>query len=112
MVYDGIMPATEAPFYESGSLANYPNNYSSYPLFGTKMHPIVPFTAEMKLIDYTKGRSAVNFIFKDLETGRTYPMFLTDFYKIARDDILKNGILSKRQWTIVKRGANYGIVPA
>src|SRR4051812_20418369 len=97
------MPATEAPYDGQGNLMNYPETWR-----GAQMHPVQEFTGTLKLIDYTKGRSAVNFIFQDMNTGRQYPMFLKDFFDLA--DKMTHGVIT-RKWTVVKRGQNYGIAP-
>jgi hypothetical protein len=104
------MPVTEAPYYSDGSLANHPDEWGRSK-GRPDMQPITPFGAQLVLTDYTKGRSAVNFIFREGGGSRIYPMFLTDFFKLAKSGDLNHGVISYRIWTVTKRGANYGIIP-
>lgn len=97
------MPVTQAPYDGQGNLLNYPETWK-----GSQMYPIVPFTGTLKLIDYEKGRSAVNMIFQDVNTGKKYPMFLSTFFDIT--ERMTHRVINGT-WTVVKRGQNYGIAP-
>lgn len=55
---------------------------------------------------YGRGRSAVNFYWKD-DDGHQYPMFIKDVDELLRQDMGTSSVHGI--FTYVKRGANYGI---
>lgn len=89
-----------------GSLRNYYGGYT-YERENTDWVPNVPFGCILTYKEYTRGRSAVNFIFVG-PRGETYPMFIKDFEQLVLRKHIVNGKVAG-MWEFVKRGANYGI---
>lgn len=99
----------EVPVDDNGNWLSYP----SYLHKGWETVP-QPFYAEFEIDGMHVGRSAKNVILKDVNTGKTYPMFIADLVKG-----IQNGDFTIEQhagtgrisgwWTGSKRGANYGI---
>lgn len=92
-------------------------NWLSYP--GTWNHDTwevihQPFWAVMRIDGMRTGRSSKVVILEDIETKKSYPMFVADLVKGIREGALSvmsgdgEGYLSAN-WTGSKRGANYGI---
>ena len=68
-----------------------------------------PFHATLKIVGYSKGRSAANFDLQSVHnTETTYTVFMVDTIDIITKNTLVNGELTG-YWLPVKRGANYGI---
>jgi len=63
-----------------------------------------PFNARMKVIDMERGRSAARFTLQDIDTGKTYPMFMVDILAMLEN------ITFEGTWASQKRGANYGVM--
>lgn len=91
-------------------------NWLSYPSYGHQQWETVfqPFYATMKIDGMRTGRSSKVVILVDVDTKKTYPMFIADLVKIiqqgAVDIISKDGEgYLTAHWTASKRGANYGI---
>ena len=73
-----------------------------------------PFPASFEIDGMRTGRSSKKVILKDVETGRLYPMFVSDLVKgVQQGDFelsYENGAgRLSGLWTGSKRGANYGI---
>lgn len=78
-----------------------------------------PFVAHLEYVECSRGRSSVQFRWKDLEAefdqnkfygygAKYHPMFMSDL----SDMLLEFGQIEKTihgLWKVVKRGANYGI---
>jgi len=68
-----------------------------------------PFLTTLKIVGYSKGRSAANF---DLEAvnnkSTTYTVFMVDIIDLITKNTLVNGEITG-YWLPIKRGANYGI---
>lgn len=102
----------EAPFKISdGSLFDYPP-YSyggrSWEELNCEWREITEFDLELQLEDIERGRSAARFIWVDPATGAKYPMFMTDMKNLVLSVTMERGLVMGT-WTVVKRGANYGI---
>ncbi|MCP4697106.1 MAG: hypothetical protein GY862_09690 [Gammaproteobacteria bacterium] len=67
----------------------------------------VEFTAELKIVSYSRGRSAANIVACDVDKAK-YTIFLTDYI-----DMLHNGDIVDNQitgvWIVRKRGRNFGV---
>lgn len=102
-----------APFY-NGSLQEYPgygfdDDDEGAPASGHVWRDNEPFSATLTLTRIERGRSAMRFMWRDAETGATYPMFSTDMAGLAMS---KDGVTDGKasgQWIVMKRGQNYGI---
>lgn len=66
------------------------------------------FVATLKLDTYERGRSAAYFVWRDVETGLRYPMFLTFTEEVLKRARVTMGIISG-EFTFAKRGTNYSI---
>jgi hypothetical protein len=95
-----------APFDKAtGSLQDYPHIWAKPKDY--EVREALPFTATLKLIDFSRGRSAATFWWEDVDhPGRQYPMFMSGALKLIQAG--KAGSVSG-EWKIVKRGGNYGI---
>jgi len=67
-----------------------------------------PFYTTLVFKKIVKGRRRVNGVFYEEGTGRDYPMFMAEF-----EEVIPKLVLGKitTKFTVVKRGANYGVVP-
>jgi hypothetical protein len=86
-------------------------NMQSYEYYGTELKDIEELTTELTLVNFERGRSAMNFIYKDVY-NHTYSMFLGEFKKLTK--MFNEGKLSNLgkiygKWTFRKQGANYSI---
>lgn len=94
-------------------------NWMDYPVYGHVGWETIhqPFYARMQVDGMRTGRSSKKIILKDVDTGKTYPMFVSDMvaafqvgsFQISTDED-GAGIITA-YWTGAKRGANYGIKP-
>lgn len=66
------------------------------------------FLLSLKLQEVRRGRSAAYFIFEDINTGLTYPMFLSSLEKMLNQTMINKGCV-KGIFQVVKRGSNFGI---
>lgn len=89
-------------------LVNEKGNWLNYPTRNFELVYVEPFRADLKLIGFSRGRSAANFDFRNVETGVTYTMFMKDFMEYLKQGDVIDSTLSG-VWTVAKRGANYGI---
>lgn len=64
------------------------------------------FELTLNYENYSRGRSSVTFYFRD-EYGHRYPMFMTDFDDLLKENIGVHNI--RAIFTYVKRGQNYGL---
>lgn len=89
-----------APFDKDGNLMHYPllHHMSGW-------RDVTEFDATLCYKGYARGRSAAYFLFTDLD-GHEWPMFLKEFDAAVKH--LCNGRITG-QWTITKRGQNFGI---
>jgi hypothetical protein len=71
----------------------------------------VTFEAHMEITGMYTGRSAKGLKVTDLNTGRDYHMFVSDFIKTVPLVTIVMGCYPKMTWTVSKRGSNYGIKP-
>jgi len=68
-----------------------------------------PFNAQLTIVDYIKGRSAVNFLLEDLSNGQKYYMTLKEMFNLIAD--ITTGIFNNKDWIYAKKGSNYSIIP-
>ncbi|MGH7238777.1 MAG: hypothetical protein ACREHG_01795 [Candidatus Saccharimonadales bacterium] len=97
----------KAPFDLKGNLMSFPEPiYANERLNQPDWRDVGTFEETLEYVDYTRGRSSVNFIWRDVRSGREYPMFVTDL-----DSIMTNICVGRLRatWEIGKRGMNYGI---
>jgi hypothetical protein len=67
--------------------------------------PNQEFTATMKYVGYSRGKSSVSMHMED-EAGTTYSMFISDFEVII--PLMALGVI-RAKWTFCKKGQNYGL---
>lgn len=48
---------------------------------------------------------------RDLNTGRTYPVFASDLHKIILNAVIDHGVVEEREYVGLKKGSSFGIVP-
>lgn len=91
-------------------------NWLGYAFHGHKNWELVtPFYAELEILSMYTGRSAKGLVLRDVDTGREFPMFISDLVDVFQNETLvviehtQAGGRLKGQWTACKRGSNYGI---
>lgn len=89
----------------------YSGNWLSYDAWTKTYDYNVRFSAKMQLVTLYSGRSAKGAVIKDLNTGKQYQMFMTDFISAIIANVVDHGLFPEMEWEAVKRGANYGIRP-
>lgn len=67
-----------------------------------------PFEASLEIDGLNTGRSAKYATVRNIESGITYPMFVSDLLDVVRYGEVSDGRMRGR-WTGTKRGQNYGI---
>ena len=67
-----------------------------------------PFYAVLEIDRMNTGRSAKYATVRNVETGVTYPMFVSDLLDVIRYAEVSEGQM-RGTWTGSKRGQNYGI---
>src|SRR6185503_11626899 len=97
-----------APFDEDGNMISYPmKRYEWVDGKYVNVHPcmqtVEPFPADMKVVGMEVGRSAKRLVLQDINTGKTYPLFVADIVKLLEGATLSG------TWEACKRGQNYGI---
>lgn len=83
-------------------------NMVSYATYTAKLHSFPNFVAPLQLRGVYRGRSAATIRWMD-DSGRSYPMFLTDLEHLLMNATVENGRTNMLEWKAVKRGQNYGI---
>ena len=82
----------------------------TYNGFNCEMVDTPVIFATMKIVGYSRGRSAARPQVED-ERGNTYEMFLRDWLDVQlRHGWPKDGVHG--EWTFCKRGTNYGLFMA
>lgn len=66
------------------------------------------FKATLQFHDLYAGRSAVNFIFRDLQTDRSYSMFPSEFERVFKNCYFHKGVI-QGLWRFEKHGSSVGI---
>jgi hypothetical protein len=102
----------EVPVDKDGNWLNFPSTWNG----GGWEKVLQPFYAVMEIDGMRTGRSSKIVILKDVETGKTYPMFVSDLvdgiakgnFEIRPATPTEGGRIVA-YWTGSKRGANYGI---
>lgn len=94
-------PDIKMPFDLDGNLREYAG-YGE-----TEWRDNVPFEADMEIVGYERGRSAVRVIFRD-EGLRKYPMFISDLVTLIQTSDIIDGKVSGT-WVGTKKGQNYGV---
>jgi hypothetical protein len=65
------------------------------------------FYAVLRYESYTRDGRAETLWWKDVDTGRLYPMFVSSVCEILKSYVLDGKV--NGTWTMIKRGTNYGI---
>jgi hypothetical protein len=91
------------PVDSNGNMVSYPYRFSSTSYWGV----VLPFRSRMQYVDYTHGRSAMNFTLRSIEYGFTYPVPLGDFMWLVENDVLTKGLTYDHEWYAKKQGSNY-----
>lgn len=73
------------------------------------MRPNDPFRARLRITGLERGRSAARFTAENVDTGVTYPIFMTDLLHIIQNHGILAGGVVIGTWQAGKRGANYGL---
>jgi len=68
------------------------------------------FKDSLQIIDYYKGRSAVGVQLRSTTDGSKYSMSIKPFMDMISKCVITQGITDTREWTFIKRGANYSLV--
>ena len=96
-----------APFFKAnGNLLDYP---SWNPEMMEWKEVSKPFLAALECIRFGRGRSSVTFIWKDVNTGSEYSMFVSDMFDLIKSGGIVGSDIVKGYWKVVKKGANYVI---
>ena len=99
----------KVPFDKNGNMLNYAPTDGYYGVKSdVEWRDNKPFLATLVFKHITKGRSAVRGIFEEEGTGHQYTMFLTELQETI--PLLEFGKITSK-FRVVKRGANYGVVP-
>lgn len=105
---------TQVPVDDNGNWLSYDGGYFSHAQ-GKYVHgnytTEITFEAVMKISGMYTGYSAKGLEVTDLNTGKTYHMFVSDFVKTIGHATIRNGVYDSMLWTASKRGSNYGIKP-
>lgn len=114
-------PDLKVPYCPQGNLMHHPGNPTLAEGSDTEMvyrevgewRGNEPFEATLRLTGTERGRSAAFFRWEDVETGRVWPMFITDVSQLIHlaVHIEPGGVISGK-WFVVKRGQNYGLAMA
>lgn len=75
----------EAPFDHHGNLMHYPRIYwENETRCNPEWREVEPFSAPLYFVGQERGRSAAYFLWKNLHTGCTFPMFMKDLGDLIR----------------------------
>lgn len=75
---------------------------------GPEWRLLEPFEATLTLVGRERGMSRQTFLWKDEQTGITYPMFASDLFDVIQRATITKGYAFAR-WVAHKKGTNYGI---
>lgn len=102
--------------FENGEMVDYTFGvtHDDDPQNQYEWKPNFVFQARMRLVTWSRGRSAVQVEVQDViapagSDHKIYRMFMKDFFELAQRCKLDGGETEPLDWTFVKRGANYGI---
>ena len=89
------------------------NSYHPYhPVWGTELVPTPePFWATLRVTELERGMRSATVWMTCVNSDIRYPMFVSDFVPMVRDVESDCAGEYTCEWTFVKRGQNYGIVP-
>jgi hypothetical protein len=90
------------PYDGAGNLREYAGGYSE-----TEWRDNTPFPAELQVVGYERGRTAVRVIWEDGD-GHAYPMFISYLVELIRTSNVIDGKVSGT-WMGTKKGQNYGL---
>ena len=96
-------PKKHYPVDANGNMLEYTDYYNKV----AKWLPMEPFIAQLSFQQYTKGRSSLRFILKDVAEDKEYSLMAQSIDEFVLNS--NNGILLAR-WIAVKRGANWGLI--
>ncbi len=94
------------PFDKNGNLMSFPER-----CLIVEWKDIFVFRDTLKYHKYAGGRSSMSMIFRSLTNNKLYPMFWKYFDEIIRLPGLGQGPCLTCDWTFIKKGMNYSIVP-
>ena len=72
-----------------------------------------PFTnVVFEIRNHVYGRTALRFLWRDVKTKQTYPMFPFDLIALMKSDYapIKGFTPEDAYWKVVKRGTHYGLM--
>ena len=96
---------TQAPYSTAGNLMHHLHDVLQ--TFG-EWRPNDPIVMTLQLESTKRGQSAAYFIWKDLETGSKWPMFISSLRDLLlAADVLRGQVTGV--WNVTKNGQNYGI---
>lgn len=104
-----------APFDSKGNLQHYPESSWDYtkPPGNQRVEPdwrkVGQTYLTLELDGFLRDRSAAYFMWRDIASGCTYPMFMKDMSDLLCASVVAFGESNHHIWAIVKRGQNYGI---
>lgn len=104
-------PITEAPFLPANPASHNEQHdtFLNYPGWrDSVMRPVKDFQAEMKVVNWERGRSSMTIWLED-SSGTRYPMFMKDYFDLTTQRAQTDIATYDCEWAFVKRGANYGI---
>lgn len=94
----------QIPYNKNGNMMSYPNYFDEVKTWKAAEN----FTTTLKYKQYLRGTSSVIFIFEDIHTNKTYPMFVSSIDNILLNTNIINGEITGT-FKFVKKGKNYGI---
>jgi len=74
----------------------------------SQFHDIASFSAVLELDGMVRSGHSAYFVWKDVSTGATYPMFMSDMTWLLKHNGVYKGKTGTR-WEPCKRGQYYGI---
>jgi len=68
-----------------------------------------PWKTTMEIVDWHNTTGSATFTLKD-NKGKTYPIYLSDFYDVVTTKHIVNGLIEESVWTFKKIGPKYAIL--
>jgi hypothetical protein len=101
----------KAPYTFNGSLMHFPEKqWKDDPR--TYLDPVwleaEPLTYTLVLVEMRRGLPAAYFVWRELDSDVTYPMFIADMVDLIKRGSIKAGVVTAT-WVVSKRGQYYGI---
>lgn len=100
--------------YRDACLLHYPQDWYSYEdgkphCHSPEWREAEPFAATLQLDGMQRGRSAAYFMWRNVFSDATYPMFMKDMADLIQGGITIQDGLVFAMFEPCKRGTNYGI---